>query len=72
MSQLGMQLPGGQVKRSTSPNVYTALLFVAVLALAGGLTAAWLNGSKLAPDGKPWQTHESGQGGRAADLNLRQ
>ncbi|MGD9693173.1 MAG: hypothetical protein AB7G17_10320 [Phycisphaerales bacterium] len=61
MSQLGMQLPGSQARRGGSMNVYTALLFVAVMCLAGALGMVWVQGTKVAPGGKPWEVHPSGQ-----------
>lgn len=57
MSQLGMQLPGSQTRRSASVNVYTALLLVAVLCLGAATGVVFVNGAKVAPDGQPWKVH---------------
>jgi hypothetical protein len=51
MSQFGMQLPGGQVRRGAGMNVYTGLLFCAVVALAAACAMMYMQGSKLGPDG---------------------
>lgn len=61
MSQLGMQLPGNQARRGGTMNVYTALLFVAVACLVGAVAVVWVQGTKVAPKGQPWQTHPAGQ-----------
>lgn len=42
-------------------NVYTALLFVAVACLVGAVAVVWVQGTKVAPKGQPWQTHPAGQ-----------
>ncbi len=61
MSQLGMQLPGSQARRVGSMNVYTALLVVAVACLVGAVGMVWVQGTKVAPKGQPWQVHPAGQ-----------
>ncbi len=59
MSQFGMQMPGARAKRAASINVYTGLLFVAVVALLAACAMAFINGKKLAPDGQPWKIQEA-------------
>lgn len=54
-------MPGSQARRGGTMNVYTALLFVAVLCLAGALGVVWVQGTKVSPNGKPWEVHPSGQ-----------
>lgn len=61
MSQLGMQLPGSAARRGSSINVYAMLMLVAVLCLIASVAVVYLQGQKIAPDGKPWQVHASGQ-----------
>lgn len=51
MSQFGMQLPGGQVRRGSQMNVYTGVLLCAVVALAAACVALWMQGGKIGPDG---------------------
>lgn len=60
MSQFGMQMPGGRRARAATPNVYTALMFIAVVALAAGCAVLWINGSKIAPDGNPLSVQSEG------------
>lgn len=50
MSQFGMQMPGGRVRRSASVNVYTGLLFCAVAALAVGCGFMWIAATKVSPN----------------------
>lgn len=67
MNQFGMQLPGGQVQRGPTMNVYTGLLLLAVIALAAASIMVYLNASKVGKDGKPFDLHPSG----AAQLTLK-
>ncbi|MBX3376815.1 MAG: hypothetical protein KF678_07415 [Phycisphaeraceae bacterium] len=56
MSQFGMQMPGGRGRRSASINVYTGLLFCAVVALAVGCGFMWVAASKVSPAaGNPFE-----------------
>jgi hypothetical protein len=61
MSQFGMQLPGGRQARSASPDVYTALMFLAVVALAAACAVLWIQASKVGKDGSPFQLQEQGR-----------
>lgn len=61
MSQFGMQLPGSAAKRSSSLNVYSILMLVAVLCLGAAAGMAYVQGSKIAPGGKAWEVHAKGQ-----------
>ena len=47
MSSFGMQMPGGRLKRSASMNIYTGLLFCAVLALAVACGFMWVAAKKV-------------------------
>lgn len=58
MSQFGMQMPGGRQQRGSSPDVYTALMFLGVVAMGVAVAALWIAASKLAPDGNPFQIQE--------------
>jgi hypothetical protein len=58
MGQFGMQLPGGQMHRGASMNVYTGLLFLAVIALAAASIFVYLNAGKVGKDGQPLQLQE--------------
>jgi len=49
MSQFGMQMPGAARSNKPSPDVYTALMFIGVLALCAGVAVLWINGDKLSP-----------------------
>lgn len=49
MSQLGMNLPGSQRKRGASMNIYTGLLFLAVVCLLTATIMVWVAGMQLAP-----------------------
>ena len=51
MSQFGMQMPGGRARKSDSMNVYSALAFVAFVALAVACGYMWQAGTMLAPPG---------------------
>jgi hypothetical protein len=53
MSQFGMQLPGGRVKRGTSPDVYTALAAMAVVFLLAASIVMYFAGKKVGKDGNP-------------------
>jgi hypothetical protein len=50
MSQFGMQMPGGGQSNSNTPDVYTALLFLGVIAMAVAVGMLWINGAKLSPE----------------------
>lgn len=60
MSQFGMQLPGGRGKRNASPDVYTALAFIAVAFLATACVLMWVAGSKVGVDGMPFELQKVG------------
>ncbi len=60
MSQFGMQMPGGGQSNKSTPDVFTALMFVGVVAMAVAIGMLWINGAKLAPDGMPLNVQEEG------------
>lgn len=49
--QFGMQMPGGRARRQSGVDVYTGLLFAACVALLTACAFAWVQGSKVGPDG---------------------
>ncbi len=61
MSQFGMQMPGGRMKRSASMNIYTGLLFVAVVSLAVACGVMYMAAAKVGANGDPFTLQEKGQ-----------
>jgi hypothetical protein len=55
MSQYGMQMPGGRTRRTASMDVYTGLLFCAVLGLAVAAGFMWKAASAVGAQGSPFQ-----------------
>jgi hypothetical protein len=53
MSQFGMQMPGSRARRAASPDVYTALVFAAVVFLAAACIVMFSAGAKVGRDGSP-------------------
>src|SRR5438093_113531 len=60
MSQFGMQMPGGRMKREASMNVYTGLLFVAVAALATASGFMWIAAKKVGVSDNPFTIQKAG------------
>jgi hypothetical protein len=58
MSQFGMQMPGGRQQRSAGPDVYTALIFLGVVAMGVAVGMLWVAGSKVSPDGMPFNVQD--------------
>ena len=56
MSQFGMQLPGGQVQRGSSMNIYTGVLFLAVVALGAACAFVYMNAGLVGKNGDPFGT----------------
>ena len=55
MGQMGMQMQGGGMrKRGASPDVYTGLAFVAVIAMAAACVFVYLAATKVGVDGSPF------------------
>lgn len=59
MSQYAMNMPGGAAQRRASMDIYSGLLFLAVVCLAAASVFVWMQGAKIAPDGQPLKLHES-------------
>lgn len=53
MSQFGMQMPGGRQSKGSAPDVYTALMFLSVVAMGVAVAMLWVAGTKVAPEGNP-------------------
>lgn len=70
MTQFGMNMPGGQLQRSATMNVYTGLLFLAVLALIAACVFVALQSRKIAPNGQPFSVQEYDQGTKTYRINL--
>lgn len=62
MSQFGMQLPGGRLRRGASPDVYTALAALAVVFLIAACVTMFFAGQKVGKDGSPFGLQEAGPG----------
>jgi len=60
MSQYGMQMPGGRMKRTASMNIYTGLLFCAVVALAVACGFMWSSAGKVGVNGSPFELQKAG------------
>jgi len=50
MSQMGLQMPGARTVRRPQLNIYTALVFIAVIILAIASGIVWQASSKLSPE----------------------
>lgn len=58
MSNFGMQLPGGQMRRGPVMNIYTGLLACAVVALAAACVAMYMQGSRIGPNGSAFEIQD--------------
>lgn len=70
MNQYGMSMPGGQMQRSASVNVYTGLLALSVLALVAACGFVYVQGAKLAPGGQPFKLQETDPDGKRFNIQL--
>ncbi|MDX2131359.1 MAG: hypothetical protein SFY69_04835 [Planctomycetota bacterium] len=61
MSQFGMQMAGGRVRRGNSPDVYTALMVVACVFLVAALVVMFQAGGKVGKGGSPFGLQQKGQ-----------
>ena len=53
MSQFGMKMPGGRRARSGGLDVYTGLLFLAVIVLGAAVTLMYFAAVKVSPEKSP-------------------
>ncbi len=60
MSQMGMSMPGGRRKRGGGPDVYTGLLFLAVMVLGAATFLMYQAAVEVSPDGNPISEQEPG------------
>lgn len=67
-----MTMPGGQMQRAASPNVYTGLLALAALALLAACVFVYLQGSKIAPPGGALKVHTFDQSTNTWTVELPQ
>lgn len=58
MSQFGMQMPGGQMQRGPSLNIYTGLLALAVVALIAASAYVFVQASKIGKNGSAFGLQE--------------
>lgn len=56
-----MQMPGGRARRAALPDVYTALLGLATVALLAACAFVFVQGSKIGANGSAIGIHEPGQ-----------
>lgn len=59
MADFGMQMAGGRKPRGASPDVYTALMAIATVALLAAALTLWFNGGVVGPDGSPIALQEA-------------
>lgn len=65
MSQFGMNMPGGQMRRGASMNVYTGLLFLAVVALAAACVFMYGAAGRIGAGGDPFGMHTRPASGKS-------
>jgi hypothetical protein len=65
MSQMGMNLPGATRRRSATMDIYTGLLFVAVVALIAACAVVFINGSLIGKSGSAFGLQEPAQGSKS-------
>ena len=58
MTQFGIHTPGGPQSKGNAPDVYTALMFLAVVAMGVAVAMLWIASSKVAPEGNPLKIQE--------------
>ncbi|MAY75552.1 MAG: hypothetical protein CMJ31_12730 [Phycisphaerae bacterium] len=54
MSDFGMQMPGGRASRAASPNVYTVLMFAAIVGLGVAVGLMYRAATIVGPEGNPF------------------
>jgi hypothetical protein len=62
MSQFGMQMPSGRIKKGGGPDVYTLLAFIACGFLAVAIGVVFSNAKKVGKDGSPFGMQDTGPG----------
>lgn len=69
MSQYGMQMPAGSLQRGPVMNVYTGLLFLAVLSLIAACAFVFVQGALIGPDGNALGVHPT-EAGKPVQVKL--
>ena len=59
--QLAMKMPGGRRARSGGPDVYTGLLFLAVLVRGAATTLMYFAAVEVSPESNPLALQQEGQ-----------
>ncbi|MFN7019733.1 MAG: hypothetical protein ACK4WH_00215 [Phycisphaerales bacterium] len=70
MSQFGMQMPGGQLQRGPTMNVYTGLLALAVVGLIAACGYMYVQGSKVSPTGQPWDLQKVNESTKQPEIEF--
>ncbi len=65
MSQMGMNLPGATRRRGATMDIYTGLLFVAVVALIAACAVVFINGSRIGKDGSAFGLQDAATGSKS-------
>jgi hypothetical protein len=65
MSQMGMNLPGAARRRAATMDIYTGLLFVAVVALIAACAVVFINGSLIGKGGSAFGLQNSADGAKS-------
>ncbi len=65
MSQMGMNLPGATRRRTASMDIYTGLLFVAVVALIAACAVVFINGAILGKGGNAFGLQDAPTGSKS-------
>ncbi|MFT5424793.1 MAG: hypothetical protein ACI89L_002595 [Phycisphaerales bacterium] len=61
MSQFGMQMPGGRGRSGPTPDVFTALMFLASIAMLVACGVLYWANTKVAPTGNPFSVQQAGE-----------
>jgi hypothetical protein len=70
MSQYGMHMPAGQSQRGPTMNVYTGLLFAAVMALLAASVYVYVQGKEIGPRHDPLSIHKAKVSGTGYEIDL--
>lgn len=70
MSQFGMQMPGGQMSRGPTMNIYTGLLALAVVGLIAASAYVWMQAARVSPTGTPWDLQEYNEGTKSYNIKF--
>jgi hypothetical protein len=65
MSQMGMNLPGATRRRGATMDIYTGLLFVAVVALIAACAVVFINGALIGKGGSAFGLQDPATGSKS-------